>query len=360
MKHNLEVVKSVLTEVKKQVRSIHDIIPFRELPFFIEKDSSEYAKKFGEETVKRYIAAIELLREVRKKVTTFLPSDELFSTQFIRDLAIGLCGIGECGEQTTFTIYKLLEKNYPLWINRVPIIGKKRNKYDADPYYVHVVVLLNDTEFAGDSTFKTLDNFKSLSNTLLVDPLFGVVDDAGAAFSLLHDIITQYELKDISSGQQYDDYNYDYIRAFSVDRDSKGLASLVSKAREISEWIKKELNLPERIAKIYSPVSLASQSITTTPSVELSTIIQQKLKAITHVEWKYIAKAKTAICYGLDEKQINQMKLDFKGTLNIQRKVITDSVPKKHVAVIAIPDPKIFEPSVPPKKIESDIRRPAA
>ena len=234
MKNPTTEITQTLAEIKEAVRSIHDIIPFKDMPFCIPESEDKYIKTFGKDTFQRYRAAIDLINQVRDEVKLLLLKSgydsALMSTIVLKCLTVALCGVGECSEQSALTFCTLLTRNYPeniYWIWASSTLGKN-----------HTFVLLSNSD---SLKINTIQEMKSLDdNCLLLDPLFGIFGKANEISTHLKDII---ELHDISVIE--DDTRY-------TAKLHAGVAiSLLEAAKLISNTVKTKLNVPKRIAEIY-------------------------------------------------------------------------------------------------------------
>ena len=149
------------------------------------------------------------------------------------NLATALCGLGECGEQTTLGFCRLLEKGSPAKIRWVIIQGKKQQSYK------HCIILMSPE----DVSFKSIREFKSFSDDcILIDPLFGIVGKANEIHSLLKCIIDELGLDGIFSNC-----------LFTSEANQKLALYFLEEAKKISEQVNKKLDLPKRIEVIWVP-----------------------------------------------------------------------------------------------------------
>lgn len=254
-----DVAESILKEIKNRVKSINDIISFPELPFCYSDQKSDYIKTFGEERFNRYMDAINLCTEVRDHVRGVVKDDRvLFSTDVLINLSTALCGVGECGEQSMLGFCKLLEKNCPGKINWISISGKE----NKDDNHCIILISLMKVKLTSLKDFKSLDD-----NCLLVDPLFGIIGKANKIHLLLKDIVEQYKLDPIEQHIE-----------FSVELHKNWFIVLLKKSIDISEKIKKDLNLEKRIADIYNPSSLTASSLVEVKQTAVQKVLSKELK----------------------------------------------------------------------------------
>lgn len=229
----LTIAQNVVKKMKSEITSSNDVIPRAHNPFFFAADVSTYVDKFGIEKVENFIAHEIKTRAVRQKAIELmnaLPKNTpapVTTTQ----VAITLCGIGECSETSNRAMIELLKAGCKLPINIIGTKGKPKVPIPASPadFYDHAFVIIGNCENL-DSDLNGLSRLDE--KNVLLDPSLGIIGKAKETQILLSEIFKVYGIKTISS-----------LVLIRPEIEGKMADVIFQNAKLMSDQIKTELHL---------------------------------------------------------------------------------------------------------------------
>lgn len=187
------MAQEVLVEVKKRMISSNDIIPRSKMTTLELKDLAHYIQEFGQEKVSEMLRyqqyatfLANLLPEERKRLDERKQKESLITVEY----ALGLMGVGECGEATIQALILLAEKGCSLPVTRVVLQGEKADGKSCE----HALLVIGDCKKLG----KDVSSFRKLANDcILLDPFINVSGQANKFMNLEKEYSSAYKLTKI-------------------------------------------------------------------------------------------------------------------------------------------------------------------
>jgi hypothetical protein len=164
------LANAVVKKIKDEVTSVHDIISRIELPFIFAHKRNKYISRFGKDRFERYEKHSEMLNKICEKVLEVTRSRyKNIPCQFTTmNVALTMCGFGECSSVSNRALVELVAAGYKLPINIVMVLGKPRvpNPQNDSDYYEHVFIIIGE-----DISFNSasLEGFKQLRSSPWID-----------------------------------------------------------------------------------------------------------------------------------------------------------------------------------------------
>ena len=266
MKTVCQIAEQVLKNLKRDIKSSTDIIPRTELPYVLVHQFPSYIEKYGEETFSQYRAHVKKTQDVRAKAMSLLPiyrSKGIPAPISTIQVAITLCGVGECGETTNRAavdlVAKFLEEGLNTPVNTILTRGKVCKPYfkNTTDSYDHAFVIIGQLPIDWDFSIG-LSAFRSLgSDCILVDPSLGIIGLARDAEKILKKIFDVYEINRIES-----------CSVISPQIDGSIVKEILRNSNVIAGIIKHDLHLEEGVSVLTSPVLTPVSSTVTMPTLQ--------------------------------------------------------------------------------------------
>ncbi len=293
-KSNLTLAEQALKGIKlgtskyPRVLSTHDVIP-RSTGL---KSRVEITALYGKDRVQDLDKLSSQIELVRKKIVSNVQSQTNIPYPLSTiNVAISLCGFGECGETSTRAVIDLLidanKNNYHIALAivvglgqcKLPITGREPPSFfqDFSQFYNHAFVIIGDSidfsdKYLLSSEFKS--EFSGLKKTnILLDPSLGRIGLAKEVPNLLKDIFEAYKIDRIG-GVEYFDSELHGNTALTIFENALKIAKIVREELKLDFVVTSRADQNPPVSSSSPTTTAVGTEVTTTTS---SAILSSKI-----------------------------------------------------------------------------------
>jgi hypothetical protein len=240
-----KIADKLMKLMKEQITSSSDIISFNELPFFSKEQLPNYIIRFGIQKIKNYLMYREQICNIRDLNAKLLPiyDKKYTAINSLFKVATTLCGYGECDETSQRAAIEFLAMGCEDAVNLVVLKGKPKIANpipnNLNHFYIHMIVVIGSLEGRYHENVQKF--FGDLPDSyILFDPSLKLMGPANKAVEILASMFKHYKIR--------------WVEQVSLIQPAERIAYAKAKldqARELSEVIKKELNIITNIKPMH-------------------------------------------------------------------------------------------------------------